>query len=563
MLRPILLSGAEALAVSAAAAPAATIVSAYLIDRIGLPFPPLLLLGVFLGAAIATFAGLRSRIAWRRDELVAWLAVVGVIFLWLLWIAAPSLLPLGSGADLTHHLLLIQYIEQHWRLVHDPGVDRFLGEMTGYTPGSHILIAAAGRWTGTDGLRALYPVLAATVALKSGFVFLIALRIVAPAAPESSATGRLLTLVFASVASLLLLASHVYFLRSFIENSFVAQVVAELFAIVMWWSVVVWESGAVSAIVFGVAGAATFLTWPVWIGPPLVLAVVITLTDRERPFVDRVKQLGAAMAPIALIGVLYFASRPAGLAMAATTGAAPRPSVSAYGDWFLIFSVFGLGAAAMFRKTRIVTVFAGAILLQSAALYLVAGGPGAAEPYLALKMFYLLLYPLAVASAFGITLWCRPIAYGRLSEKMQAAIAWGVVLAIAAWVVWPLRHAPRAVTTLKHPSISTPLEQAGIWARDHVPVDCVEYLVDYDETAYWLHLAVLGNPRATPRSLDPDTYKPDFAIARWLTPGGLTYGIADFATLSSSVHENFDVLQEFGTAAVVRQRGPSSCPREQ
>src|SRR5262245_32879237 len=315
--RPTLLSGAEALAVSAASAPGATIVFAYLLDRVGLSFPPLLLLVVFLGTAIATFAGLRPSVAWRRDELVAWLAVVGVNFLWLLWIAAPSFLPLGSGADLTHHLLLIQYIEQHWRLVHDPAAERFLGEMTGYTPGGHILIAAAGSWTGTDGLRALYPVLAATVALKSGFVFLIAHRMIAPTAPESSAAGRLLTLIFASVASVLLLASHVYFLRSFVENSFVAQVVAELFAVVMWWSVIAWQpyvgpifgsaaepglktgptyvlAGTPGVLVFGAAGAATFLTWPIWIGPPLVLAGVITLSRREQPFVDRLKLLGFA-----------------------------------------------------------------------------------------------------------------------------------------------------------------------------------------------------------------------------------------------------------------------------
>jgi hypothetical protein len=560
--QPPLLSGAEALALSAVAAPAATVVVAYSVDRAGLAFPPVSLLAVFLGAAAAALAVLRPRIEWRLDELTAWLAVVGAIFLWLLWIATPSFLPLGSGADLTHHLLLIQYIEAHWRLVHDPAVERFLGEMTGYTPGSHILVAAAGAWTGTDGLRALYPVLAATIALKGGFVFLVARRVIATMIAESSATARLVQLAFACLASALLFASHVYFLRSFVENSFVAQVVAELFAIVMWWSLVVWETGALSAVVFGAAGAATFLTWPIWIGPPLVLAGIIALTDREQSFVDRAKQLAVAVAPIVLVGVLYFAARPAGLAMAATTGAAPWPRASAYAGWFLALSGLGLGAAAMHRGTRIVTMFAGAILLQSAGLYLVAG-PGAAEPYLALKMFYLLLYPQAVASAVVLTDVWKATTSLRLHQKAPVAIAVFLVLTVLAAVAWPLRRAPRSVTTLEHPSISAPLERAGLWARDHVPANCIEYLVDFDETAYWLHLAVLGNPRVTPRSLDPDTYKPDFAIARWLTPGGLTYGIADLATLPRGVSEELDVVQQFGTAAVVRQRGPSSCPSDQ
>ena len=43
------------------------------------------------------------------------------------------------------------------------------------------------------------------------------------------------------------------------------------------------------------------------------------------------------------------------------------------------------------------------------------------------------------------------------------------------------------------PVITEPLFQAGAWARTHVPPGCVEYLVAHDNTAYWLHLAVLGN----------------------------------------------------------------------
>src|SRR5262245_49223406 len=456
VVRPTLLSGAEALAVSAAAAPAATIVVAYLIDRMGLAFPPLLLLAVFLGTAAAAFAGLRRRADWRVDDLVelaTWMAVVAVIFLWLLWIAAPSFLPLGSGADLTHHLLLIQYIETHWRLVHDPGAEQFLGEMIGYTPGSHILIAAAGAATGTDGLRALYPVLAATVALKAGFIFLIARRSIASIITGTTAAGRFIQLVSACLASALLFASHVYFLRSFVENSFVAQVIAELFAVVMWWSLIARQP---YALVFGAAGAATFLTWPVWIGPPLVVALVITLTGRDQPFAERARQLVFAAAPIVLVGVLYFASRPAGLAMAATTGAAPWPRVSAYGGWFLALSALGFAAAARNRHARLVAMFAGAIVLQSAARYLVAGGRGAEEPYLALKMFYLLLYPQAVACAVAMADAWSAITAIRLPRKAGVAIAVFMVLAVFAAVVWPLRGAPRSITTLKHPSISAP-----------------------------------------------------------------------------------------------------------
>jgi hypothetical protein len=31
---------------------------------------------------------------------------------WLLWLAWPHLLPISGGSDLTHHLLLVDYIER-------------------------------------------------------------------------------------------------------------------------------------------------------------------------------------------------------------------------------------------------------------------------------------------------------------------------------------------------------------------------------------------------------------------------------------------------------------------
>jgi hypothetical protein len=405
-----------------------------------------------------------------------------------------------------------------------------------------------------------------TVALKAGFVFLIARRAIGAAIPGSTLSVRIARLALASTAVVLLFVSKVYFLRSFIENSFVAQVAGELFAIVMWWSLAVWDIGILSALVFGTAGVAAFLTWPVWMGPPVVAAAGLALFKTQRTFTERMWHLTLAAAPLALVGLLYFAARPGGIAMAGTTGAAPWPQVSAYGLWFLALSGTGLVIASARRDSAVVALFAGAILLQSAALYVAAGGPGAQSPYMALKMFYLLIYPQSVAAAITLAEVWRVITAAapiRWRQPAGAVLACVVAVAIALPVGRTLRRAPRSLTTLKHPAVSEPLERAGLWAREHVPVSCVEYLVDLDETAYWLHLAVLGNPRLTPRSLDPDTYEPDLAVVRWLSPGGLQYGIADFATLARGVREELDVLQQFDNAAVVKRRGPSSCPPEQ
>src|SRR5207248_10326353 len=66
----------------------------------------------------------------------------------------------------------------HWRLVHDVRLSEYLGEMIDYTPGVHLIAALAGAWLRTDGLHAVYAVVAFTVALKAGLVFHIARRFV-------------------------------------------------------------------------------------------------------------------------------------------------------------------------------------------------------------------------------------------------------------------------------------------------------------------------------------------------------------------------------------------------
>ena len=110
------------------------------------------------------------------------------------------------------------------------------------------------------------------------------------------------------------------------------------------------------------------------------------------------------------------------------------------------------------------------------------------------------------------------------------------------------------------PVVTQPVWLAGDWARTHVPPACVDYLVADGYTGYWLHLAVLGNPRAAGRALDDDTFDPKKAIVRWILPGGLPYAIAgDFDALPRDIRTNVDVLARFGPAAVVQRRGASTC----
>jgi hypothetical protein len=110
------------------------------------------------------------------------------------------------------------------------------------------------------------------------------------------------------------------------------------------------------------------------------------------------------------------------------------------------------------------------------------------------------------------------------------------------------------------PAISESLNRAGIWARAHLPPHCVEYLVDNESTVYWLHHAVLGNPRTPARPDERALYELPATVVRWLTPGGLPYAIADLTVLARDIRSDLDVIAAFGTAAVARRRGASACP---
>jgi hypothetical protein len=209
-------------------------------------------------------------------------------------------------------------------------------------------------------------------------------------------------------------------------------------------------------------------------------------------------------------------------------------------------------------------LFTAALALQTAALFVVARRSGADRPYMALKMFYLLLWPMTVLAALAIAeLWTaigtRMPSRGRMTGLRDSQLAWLLVGAVAVIVARPLVRSPARLHPGR-PAVSLPLYEAGRWARANLPAACIEYLVGDDETAYWLHLAVLGNPRMTARSADNSTYEPRDAMVRWLSPGGLPYAIADLSSVPRDVRNDFDIVHPFGTAAVVRRRGTASCP---
>src|SRR6185295_7534385 len=136
-------------------------------------------------------------------------------------------------------------------------------------------------------------------------------------------------------------------------------------------------------------------------------------------------------------------------------------------------------------------------------------------------------------------------------------LAWVLVVLVAIGVARPTAMAALA---RPRPVVTQPVVLAAQWTRGRLPPGCIDYLVSDTYTAYWLHLAVFGNPRTSGRAMDDDTFEPKKGIVRWILPDSLSYAITDnLEALPRDVRGNVDVLVRFGPAAVVKRRGPSRC----
>ncbi|MEO8679629.1 MAG: hypothetical protein ABI665_11320 [Vicinamibacterales bacterium] len=527
---------AELAAASMACWLASIIVFAYGMDAVGLTISPWLVLAgslVTTGVCAGRMLGKTTR---EVGPLVVWAAVVSLVFAWLLRLAWPALLPPGKGPDLTHHLLLIDYIERHWRLAHDPALGAVMGEMAHYTPGAHLLAVLFGAWTRTDGFRVVYPLVSFTVALTAGFVFLITLRIASRRAPLNGVP-------LALIAVLLMVLPRAYVVDAFAHDSYLAQVVSTLFAVAMWWAILVWDDAPspAAALLIGVMALGVFLAWPVWIGPPLLAFVAWLRLRRDLPLRARAQHLAIAVVPVAMLALVHAVGRWGWMAIVGTSGAVLHPSFEAIGWAFPLLALAGIAVSLTDRRARITLLLVAAIVAQAVALYVMALTNHAPTPYMTYKMGYLLIYPLAVLGALSFT-------------RVPRSAAWATVAIMGVLVVRPLLAVPKPV-----PVVSRDFYDAGQWTRANVGSSCVDYLVADAYTAYWLHLAVLGNPRASARTAEVDQHDGRAAIARWIPAEGLPYAIADMTLLPDEIRARVTLLKQFGHAGVIARPGAIPC----
>jgi hypothetical protein len=505
----------------------------YVADALGLGVLPLVSAAAAITIGAGAAAGLRRQTTRGRKEVVALTLIVGAAAAYFCWLAWPSLLPPGGSRDLTHHLVLIDYIERHATLVHEPDANGLLGEMADYTPGVHLLAVLAGAILRSSGFAAVYPLIALSVALKAGVFFLIMMRLLAH-------HPQRLAIALGGVG--VMLHASPYSVHSFTRDSFLAQVVSELFALVMWWALVVWwqHPARVTMIVFAAAGTAVFLTWPMWIGPPVLACAIAVAGRRDMAWSARARHLMVAIAPIAVVAAFHTAGRTAAVSIVGTGGAVTQPSPLLFGWWLPALAIVGLIVAAADRRYRMLLIFAAAIALQAGALLVVARRRGADTPYMAIKMTYLAIYPVIAAIAVGVS----------IAVKTRV-VAWAMVVVVVATGIPAV-----TTTTSSTPVVSHDLWRAGRWARENLRPACVDYLVANPDTAYWLHLAVMGNRRASERSVD-DTFATHLAFERWLTGTGPPYAIANLAVVPADLLENARVVHRDASAAVI-QRPPST-----
>src|SRR5262249_38280210 len=128
-------TAAEIIAASLCSFLATATIAAYLAYRAGLRVAPLAVLVPSLLVPSAMIVDVRRPLSWREPEVSALSIVLLAVFTTIEWQSRPSFLPVGGGQDLTPHMVLINYIQEHWQLVPDPGLVAYLGDMIHYTPG--------------------------------------------------------------------------------------------------------------------------------------------------------------------------------------------------------------------------------------------------------------------------------------------------------------------------------------------------------------------------------------------------------------------------------------------
>ena len=260
----------------------------------------------------------------------------------------------------------------------------------------------------------------------------------------------------------------------------------------------------------------------------------------------RVQQLAIVLVPLLTVFLAHSWNRWGWMVIVRTSGAVLQPSLDSLGWLLPLLALAGIVVAASDRRARVTIVLLIVIVLQAVTLFAIAKAQGADTPYMAFKMVYLAIYPMAILARYALK-W--GVAIGELGVRrrvkalrLSEPIGWLIAAVLLIVAVRPALAAPRSI-----PVVDLDLNAAGQWLRSNGGAACADYLVADAETAYWLHLAVLGNPRSGERMRELDRYEPRAAVAPWITAEGRTYAVADLRLLPDEVRTRVVVRNSCAT----------------
>jgi hypothetical protein len=294
-----------------------------------------------------------------------------------------------------------------------------------------------------------------------------------------------------------------------------------------------------------------FLSWPVWLGPPIA---TLGFALRVARVSWRARMVAAAVAilPIAIAVAVHSMQHAAEGRILAASGTVTSPSVAAFGAGFLLCAIAGAVLSVRLRAARPVAVFLAVTLLQSLALAALATRAGSGSFYMAFKMVYLAVFPAAVLGALAL-MWVS----ARLASR-RAALA--PASAFAPLVVAVLLLVGRVPVSRQVGPIVPSAHDAAVWVRARTAPACVDYFTAHWLTGYWLHLDVLGNPRVSDR-MRAETFEFRDTVGKWIEGRGLPYGIVeDLSALPRELRPDVTPVHRAGRFVVIRNHRPAPCP---
>jgi len=509
------------------------------------------LIGVLAAVTAVVAAGARA--PWREAsagalELAGFVvAGVGMLAYWacLSW---PDWLPVAFPFDLSHHLTIIEYIQRAQHLPHDHALQPYLE--VDYAPGAHIVAALLAGALGTSGLFVVQPLVALFVALKSGLLYVIVLRLQDGCRAPAIA---LVAVAFQAVA-------YGYFIQSFTVYGYLPQIIAEYFALAMLLALLLWRDWPTGRWLWAFAGfgCAAYVTWPLWVALPMAALAVLIWTARGMSARERLTGSMVAFAPIVVAAALFTLARLGFAARVVTiSGGTIKPYPENFGVALLVLFVMGVAVGLRSRTLWPLNLFAAAAVAQTVALTVFNIYIGERTNYLGFKMFYLLAHLMLLYAAFAVYDFERVLCTA-LSPGGQRGVAWLVWFLPVGGLLLAWQNPPPLPPRRPYAA----LYAAGVWARDHLPAGCVDYLVNDNTEYYWLHTTVLGNSRETPRviAMLRDSHLGETAAAYWQDSDRLPYAIVpDRNVLPAVVGAGMAVLYEAPPVVVIRHTASKPC----